>query len=976
MKTFTIALLTLLFISSSLQSEDFAGYVNPFVGTGGHGHTYPGASLPFGMMQLSPDTRLSGWDGCSGYHYSDSIVYGFSHTHLSGTGCLDYGDILFMPTTREIQLSNKLYPSPFSHKNEKATAGFYSVLLDKYNINVELTTTKRAGFHKYEFKGNEQTGNLIIDLKHRDEVIDSKIEIVNDSLITGYRFSKSWATNQKIYFAVRFSKPIAKFIISANDTMIPGARSLQKKNIVAGLSFQLDGSKILLAKIGISAVSENGALMNLDAEIPMWNFEEIKSKAKLEWNKELGKIAVDGGSTEQRITFYSALYHSMLSPNLYMDVDGNYRGRDDKIHKAENFDYYTVFSLWDTYRAEHPLLTIIDQKRTNDFINTFIAQWEQGGLLPVWELSANETFCMIGYHSVPVIADAIIKGIRNFDLKKALKASLTSANKDHQGLAQYKKLVFIPSDTEPESVSRTLEYCFDDWCIAQIANILKDKTTYEEFIKRAQGYKNIFDTKTGFMRARFNGGWYVPFEPSEVNNNYTEANSWQYSFYVPQDISGFIKLIGGNDKFEKKVDELFNTTSKLSGREQSDITGLIGQYAHGNEPSHHIAYLYDYCGTPWKTQQIARKIMDELYHEKEDGLCGNEDCGQMSAWYVMSAMGFYAVCPGSKEYAVGTPLFDKLTLNLENGKKFVIKANAPSKTNFYIQSSKLNGKPYNKNFINHDDIMAGGELDFTLGQNPNKTKIEESYLPKTHITEFEPVLAPLILSEGKTIRKSLRVEIENLTVRANIYFTTDGRTPNINSAKYSGPFEISASTQIKAISEVHGKVSPETTANFFKLPEGVTVKIDSKYNNQYTAGGPEGLIDGIRASENFFQSGWQGYQGVDFSATVDFGRENHLGLAGAGFMQNTGSWILMPTEVEFLYSDDGKEFKSLGIIKNTVPDKEMTPTKKDFSIKTDVKARYLKVKAKNYGKLPEWHLGAGGDAFIFIDEIFFDKKEN
>ncbi len=497
--------------------EDLTQFVNPFIGTDAHGHTFPGASMPFGMVQLSPDTRLEGWDGCGGYHYSDSIVYGFSHTHLSGTGVPDYCDILFMPTTGEVGLNNeakehgKGYSSKFKHEKETATAGFYSCFLEDYNVGVELTATKRAGFHKYIFpEGNNS--NVVIDLTHRDKVIESEITIVNEQEIEGFRRSTGWANNQIIYFVAKFSKPFNDSGIE-NDNQIIADKSANGKSIKAFVSFGTSMKEEVLIKVGVSSVSVSGARKNLDSEIPDWDFNRIKQQAKDAWNEELGKIIVEGGTPEQRTTFYTALYHAFLVPNLFMDVDGNYRGRDFNIYKAEGFDYYTVFSLWDTFRGEHPLFTITQQKRTVDFIKTMIAQYEQGGRLPVWELAANETECMIGYHSIPVIADAYIKGIRDFDAEKAFEAMKHSAELDHFGLKSYKEYGYIPAEDEAESVSKTLEYAYDDWCIAIMAKELGKMDDYKKYMERAQSYKNIFDPTTGFMRAKMNGRWFEPFDP-------------------------------------------------------------------------------------------------------------------------------------------------------------------------------------------------------------------------------------------------------------------------------------------------------------------------------------------------------------------------------------------------------------------------------------------------------------------------------
>ncbi|PLW98745.1 MAG: glycosyl hydrolase family 92, partial [Marinilabiliales bacterium] len=603
------------------KNEKLITYVDPFVGTGGHGHTYPGASAPFGMVQLSPDTRLTGWDGCSAYHYSDSIIYGFSHTHLSGTGVSDYGDVLLMPikTYEEKAVFGEDYwfKSAFSHDQEKAEPGYYEVRLDNAAVDVKLTASPRCGFHSYTFSGNKAA--VVVDLKHRDPVIESGITVVNDSTIQGYRRSRAWAQDQHIYFTAVFNQPIAASMLYKNDTLI-GEKTIESKNIKAVFTFDLKESKELLIKLGISAVDAEGSMKNLVAEIPDWDFNKVKEMVQDKWNHELSAIQVEDENEENKKIFYTALYHSLLNPNIFSDVDGRYRGTDLQVHNADGHDHYTIFSLWDTYRATHPLFTLIQQERTNDFINTFLSHYKDGGQLPVCELAGNYTGCMIGYHSVPVIADAYMKGIQDYDMNLALEAMVSSADQQHLGLDSYVKYGYIPADKEHESVSKTLEYAYDDWCIATVAESMGKQELADRFYVRSQFYKNIYDPQTGFIRARKNGAWWEPFDPKEVNFNYTEANSWQYSFYVPQDISGLIELHGGKEKLAIKLDSMFSESNQTTGRHQVDITGLIGQYAHGNDPSHHMAYLYNYVNQPWKTQKMVRRIMKEMYSSKSDGL--------------------------------------------------------------------------------------------------------------------------------------------------------------------------------------------------------------------------------------------------------------------------------------------------------------------------------------------------------------------
>ncbi len=948
--------------------------VDPFIGTGGHGHTYPGPSMPFGMVQLSPDTRLAGWDGCSGYHATDTVIYGFSHTHLSGTGCSDYGDILFMPITGEFKPDNYAYASPYDSLSEISDPGYYTVYLKEPKVVVDLTVTKRCGMQQYTFTDSLQAG-IVVDLKHRDKVVTSSIRIVSHTEIEGMRISDNWARNQMVYFVSRFSRPFKSWQIKAGNNLLKEVKEATDTSIIAWFKFDTIKNEKVLIKTGISAVSMEGARKNLDEEMPGWNFYDYQKQAEKAWNKALGKITIEGGTEDEREIFYTALYHAMLNPNLYMDVDGSYRGRDLKVHKATGFDYYTLFSLWDTYRAEHPLFTIIDQKRTNDFIQTFLQQYKEGGMLPVWELSANETGCMIGYHAVPVIADAYIKGIRGYDTLLALKAMKHSAEQDQLGLKYYKVKGYIPGDQESESVSKTLEYAYDDWCIAIMAKKLGDINGYREYIQRAQYYKNLFDPSTGFMRAKMNETWFSPFDPAEVNFNYTEANSWQYSFYAPQDISGLIELLGGKEKFAAKLDALFAAISKTTGRDQADISGMIGQYAHGNEPSHHMAYLYDYAGKPWKTQEIVHRIETEMYNSGYDGLCGNEDCGQMSAWYVLSSLGFYPVTPGSTTYAIGTPVFRKATIYLENGNTFTIKARNVGKKHYFIRSAELNGEPYNRCFLDHADIMKGGELILEMSDKPNEAwGVEKGDFPVTAITDDLITPVPSVDKGAATFTDSLRVSLSVPLNGAIIHYTVDGKEPDSRSSVYGTSFVIRENTVVKAFAIKEGmKQSPVIRAEFKKIPKNRKITLNTRYAPQYSAGGDAALIDFMRGGDNFRTGTWQGYEGVDLDAVIDLGSIQRIKQVSAGFMQDIGAWIFMPLQVEFQVSSNGNDFKEAGIIRNDITENDPAVDIKNFKLVLNGRpARYIHVIAKNRGTCPSWHPGAGNKAWIFADEIVIE----
>jgi len=816
------------------------------------------------------------------------------------------------------------------------------VKLDKYNIDVRLTTSTRVGFHEYTFNKAGQA-NIILDLNHRDKLLEGTIRVIDDRTIEVLRRSESWARDQYVYARIEFNKPmnLNKFISDS----VSNRKEYSGSKVAMSFSKQVKKGEKILVKVSLSPTSYEGAKLN-SSEIKHWDFDKTHKAAIALWNKELSKIEVTSEDKNKLAIFYTALYHTMMQPNIAQDLDGTYRGRDNKIHVAEGFDYYTVFSLWDTFRGAHPLYTLIDKKRTADYINTFIKQYEQGGRLPVWELASNETDCMIGYHSVSVIADAMAKGIKGFDYEKAFETSKASAMRDVLGLDAYKKNGFISIDDEHESVSKTLEYAYDDWCIAQMAQILNKQEDYQYFMKRSQNWKNIFDWETGFMRPKKNGGWDKPFDPREVNNNFTEGNSWQYSFFVPQDIYGMIEAYGGKEKFEAKLDEMFNSESKTTGREQVDVTGLIGQYAHGNEPSHHMAYLYNYVGKPEKTNAKVKYILDNFYTNTPDGLIGNEDCGQMSAWYVLSSMGIYNVTPGNRNFnwTVIEPFFDEIKVKLENGSDDVIS-----------KKSKL--------------------VDYSI------FGFHEIYLrfPKNYM-DIIPV--PVIQSESKAFKDNLKIEIKSQNSNEAIYFMINDKDDHLAKkifVKYIKPFEINESSKIYAFvkQDIHRKniFSDTISATFFKKQNDYTINIKSIYNPQYHAGGPEGLLDGILGTENWRKGDWQGYQSQDFEAVVDLKEVKELFSFKANFLQDSRSWILMPTHLEFLISTDNVNFTSVGsldIAKNSgIDPKDENSFTREFGVLLEKKksARYVKVIAKNFGKLPEWHQGAGGDAFIFVDEI-------
>jgi len=756
-----LSLFSSLAFSQKTNKKNYQ-YINPMIGTERMGHTYPGATVPFGSVQLSPDTdtiayelnkKYNGkvYEYCSGYQYEDKTIVGFSHTHFSGTGHSDLGDFLIMPTIGKLQLNPGVagnpasgYRSAFSHDNEVASANYYKVKLDDNNITAELTTSQRVGFHRYTFPSADEA-HIILDLmhgiyNHQEKNVWTFVRIENDTLITGYRQTQGWARTRTVYFAMAFSKPIKQYGAHKYDENniykgfwrkfdetknFPEAAG---KNIRMYFDFDVKANEQVMVKLALSPVSTEGAIANMKQEIPHWDFDKVRNEGEKLWETELNKIEIKTINEDDKVNFYTAMYHAFINPTVYMDTDGRYKGLDQNVHTADNFTNYTTFSLWDTYRALHPLFNLVQPKRNQDMIKSMLAHYDQSvhKALPVWSHYAYENWCMIGYHSVSVIADAIAKGNDNFDTEKALQACVSSASIPYyDGLEYYMAKGYIPEDKNGSSVSKTLEYAYDDWCIAQIAKKLNKPDIYNKFSARAGNYKNVFDAKTGFMRPKLNDGTFKKeFDPLDTHGQgFIEGNAWNYSLYVPQDPDELVKMNGGKEKFTQHLDSLFTMTlpDKYFANTQ-DITrdGIIGNYVHGNEPSHHVAYLYNWTGHPEKTQQRVRMILDAMYKPKPDGLGGNDDCGQMSAWYIFSSLGFYPVAPGSDQYAIGSPKVKEAVLTLENGNTFTIRTKNQSARNVYVTKVELNGKPLNRNYLTHKEITSSGELTFYMSNKQKK----------------------------------------------------------------------------------------------------------------------------------------------------------------------------------------------------------------------------------------------------------------
>lgn len=743
----TSTMLILSACTANTNVEDYSAHVNPFIGTGGHGHTFPGAVVPHGMIQPSPDTRIDGWDACSGYYYNDSTINGFSHTHVSGTGCCDYGDVLLMPTVgkqtyqiTDSQSQQLPYASAFSHENESAEPGYYSVFLDRYQVKAELSASKRGAIHRYTFPASKESG-FIIDLDYslqRQTNSEMEIKVLSDTEICGHKKTTYWAFDQYINFYAKFSKPFTYTLINDSVTMDNGKRLPICKAL---LQFETKKDEQVLVKVGVSAVDIKGAQNNVLSEIADWDFDKVRQHARYEWNRYLSKIDVTTTNQEDKTIFYSALYHTGISPNLFTDADGRYLGMDLKVHQGDvKQPIYTTFSLWDTFRALHPLMTIIDPDLNTQFIQSLLKKHQEGGIFPMWDLASNYTGTMIGYHAVPVIVDAYTKGYRDFDIQEAYKACLRTAEYDTTGIkcpalvlphlmpkAKYYKnsIGYIPCDRENESVAKALEYAYNDWCISVFAESMTDFDNKDKYARFAKAYEFYFDKETRFMRGlNSKGEWRTPFNPrasTHRNDDYCEGTAWQWTWFVPHDVEGLVNLMGGENAFASKLDSLFTADSSLEGETtSSDISGLIGQYAHGNEPSHHVTHLYNYVNRPWRTQELVDSVFQSQYANRPDGLAGNEDCGQMSAWYILNSMGFYQVCPGKPVYSIGRPVFDQAVVNLTNGKKFTVMVKNNSKKNKYIESMLLNGQTLHTPFFSHQDIVDGGTLEITMSDKPNK----------------------------------------------------------------------------------------------------------------------------------------------------------------------------------------------------------------------------------------------------------------
>lgn len=957
--------------------------VNPFVGTGGHGHTYPGATAPFGMVQLSPDTRLTGWDGCGGYHFSDSVIYGFSHTHLQGTGVSDYGDILFAPCTQfnagATRWSDR-YASRFSHENEQAHAGYYQVHLDDQRITAELTSTPRVGVHRYRLD-KPDTLTLIIDMQHRDELVHYSIYPLSDSLLVGHRVSDNWAREQHVYFAARFDQPFEwrdQLTEVRNAGVGESGELLQEVEYVPVFAADFGELSELNVEVALSFVSIEGALANLEVEAVLGSFDAYRHAAESAWDEQLSRIQVHGGTESDAETFYSSLYHCFTAPNIANDVTGQYRGTDLRIHQLEanEGNHYTVFSLWDTFRALHPLLNWVEPRRSRDFVRTMLRMFQQGGQLPVWELASNYTGCMIGYHSVPVITDAAAWGIEDFDMELALQAMVQAADSAHLGLEAYTKLGYIPLDEEHESVSKTLEYAFDDACIADFAaRHGQDPQVAERFRLRALNYRNLFNKESGFFQPKRAAAWLESFDPREVNFNYTEANGWQYNFFVPHDINGHMDLLGGSSAYASQLEEMFTSSSETTGRNQADITGLIGQYAHGNEPSHHMAYLYPFVGKHSRTAELVDSIRQSLYSPFPDGLSGNEDCGQMSAWYVWSALGMYPVTPGSEQLILGTPLFDHAQVTPDQGMK-PLKIERLNKGKF-VRSAKFETKELPM-YVTKAQLLTGGTLTFDCQHTPSPFGEAQSAWPveRWDTADFVPVP---VIHAPRTFKHSCKVKISTESQDAHpIQYALSplngGNVQPSDWMDYVEPITVRSSTIIHARSGTSARRSSAVHHALKQVNHPYTLEMETTISNQYAAGGDQALVDGIEGGNQYQTGDWQGFWGKDISGTIDLKKPTRIQGIRIGALRDIRPWIYLPKRIAISCSLDGINWEPFGETGHAVDQTDEAPIRHTFSVEGRAKARFVRFRVENHGALPEGHLGAGNPSWVFLDEVSIESE--
>ncbi len=939
------------------------------------------------MVQLSPDTRLEGWDGCGGYHDTDSLIYGFSHTHLQGTGVSDYGDILVMPCTqyRGGETWRDKYKSAFAKSSERGHAGYYAVHLDDHGILAELTTTPRVGIHRYTLD-EPDTLTWIVDLDHRDELVHYSIEPRGTRMLVGHRVSQNWAEEQHVYFAMTFDRDFEwgdqLGEITKLDTLEDGSL-VQEMSMVPVFVADFGVLSELNVHVGLSFCDIEGAIQNLEREVDGFDFDRHRSQCESQWDEQLGRIRIEGGTQDERTTFYTALYHATTVPNVASDVDGRYRGTDLKVHQLApgQGEHYSVFSLWDTYRALHPLLAWIEPNRTRDMVRTMLRMYEDGGQLPVWELAANYTGCMIGYHSVPVIVDAEQWGVDGWDPNLALEAMVQAADSMHLGLDAYAALGYIPSDHEHESVSKTLEYAFDDACISRYAAAHNRPELATRFAKRAASWQNLVHPETGFIQAKRKGAWVEGFDPREVNFNFTEANGWQYLFAPAHDISGQRDILGGDEGYLQRLDDLFSAPIQTTGRIQPDISGLIGQYAHGNEPSHHVAYLASYAGDPGATASRVSQLCREMYANAPDGLCGNEDCGQMSAWFVWSALGMYPVTPGSGEVVLGSPMFKRAVIQPDGASTATdirargLNARAKCITGIRWHDATGNSSPMlSRSFVPVRDLAEGGTLELHMASKPNDTFGRAAQDRPTSAWEADGFVAVPSITAPRTFQQEAATfKLDHLRDEVRLEWSLDLGT---TWKAYTEPVEVHKTTYLLARSISNKDTSAVVTHLMLKVDHPWVLTLETPPDNQYAAGGDQALIDGLQGGNDFRTGEWQGFWGEECVATLDLGNVESVNRIEVRALQDIKPWIWSPRRVLFSASEDGRDFDVVSMAKSTLSEDDNTVQIETFVCDVPVNTRYLRVEAESRGPIPEWHLGRGNHRWMFFDEIVVDVDES
>lgn len=1000
LKVKTIIILAVAMLCScNQQPKDVLDYVDPFIGTGAHGHTFPGATTPFGMVQLSPSNDFKGWDWCSGYHKSDSVLKGFAHTHVSGTGLAGLGDILMMPTSGEVKTNPGTESNPesgfrsrFSHDKEKASAGYYYVNLTDYEIDVELTSSPRVGFHRYTFnKGGKS--NVVIDPTHNimEKVFATKLEIISDTEIRGYKKCHGEGGDRKIFFKAQFSKPFDK------SGIVSDGKNISAKNIENGsenrafVTFNnLKRGEVVEVKVALSFTGLDGANKNFIAEASTKNFDKALSESKKIWRDVISKIDVEKASLKQKRILYSGLYHMYIAPNTISDVDGKY-WVDGRVEQSKHKQFST-YSTWDTFRATHPMFTIIDKERTSQIANSLISRYtEQKLTMPIWELCGNDNACMIAYSPVSVIADAALKGIKGVSLNDAFEASKYTAlnftkvspNSGGPGTKELDEFGFIPSEII-QSVSKNMETSYMDWCIYMMAKKLKrnDDTTF--FMKRAHSIFNLYNEENGWFWPRSMGGKPVEIDFSgwkDLQRNYISGNIWGYSTFVPHAMQKLIKIKGGNAEFNKWLDKIFADTTQIGGHAHVDISGFIGKYGHGDEPSHQMPYLYNYSGQPWKSQKLVRQSLSSFYDDTPEGIENNEDCGQMSAWYIFSSLGFYPVCPGDQKYIFGSPLLEKASLVLEDGKRFTVVSKNNSEDNVYINKVVLNGKKITRNYITHSEIMSGGELVFYMSDKPNRSRGVNSFdLPdygnSNKPVEFEEpqrkkAYTPYELNSTNVFNNKRVVTLKSYDYNAKIRYTLNGKEPDNKSKLYTKPIILRSDVMLKSKAFLGGmKSSEEFSREYYKtsgILEKAKITLVTK-PKRYGMGDGSQIFDKKTGSVDFNDGSWSGFDGENLEVILDFPTEQKINSIVVGALTSTFSWIFPPKSVE-VYTIDATNKETLAGKLNV--DMPLGETKEinRFKINVSKKSKRFKLVVRHTGKLPKWHGGSGNIGWMFIDEV-------